>query len=91
MSFIVEFCVKHHQFHVFQTFLHRLFRPDKGSPPRIFILSRNLEYWIVFINLNFISLIQIDSLWPQVSEQLFVGIRVNRPGNGNMNDPNPYK
>ena len=26
-----------HQFHVFQTFLHRLLRPKKGSSPRIFI------------------------------------------------------
>jgi hypothetical protein len=37
MSFNVKLCVKHHQFHVFQTFLHRLLRPNKGSPPRIFI------------------------------------------------------
>ena len=36
-SFIVKFCVKHHQFLVFQTFLHRLLRPNKGSPPQIFI------------------------------------------------------
>ena len=37
MSFIVKFCVTRHQFHVFQTFLHRLLRPKKGSSPRIFI------------------------------------------------------
>ena len=37
MSFIVKFCVTRHQFHVFQTFLHRLLRPNKGSSPRIFI------------------------------------------------------
>ena len=39
MSFIdiVKFCVIRHQFHVFQTFLHRLLRPKKGSSPRIFI------------------------------------------------------
>ena len=54
MSFIVKFCVTRHQFHVFQTFLHRLLKPKKGSSPRIFILSRNLEYLIVFINFYFI-------------------------------------
>ena len=37
MSFIVKFCVTRHQFHVFQTFLHRLLRPKKGSSPWIFI------------------------------------------------------
>jgi hypothetical protein len=30
MSFIVKFCVTRHQFHVFQTFLHRLLRPKRG-------------------------------------------------------------
>jgi hypothetical protein len=43
-----------HQFHVFQTFSHRLLMPKKGSSPRIFILSRNLEYLIVFIIFCFI-------------------------------------
>ena len=33
----VKFCVTRHQFHVFQTFLHRLLRPKNGSSPRIFI------------------------------------------------------
>ena len=37
MLFIAKFCVTRHQFHVFQTFLHRLLRPNKGSSPRIFI------------------------------------------------------
>ena len=46
--------VKHHQFHVFQTLLYRLLRPDNGSSPRNFILSRNLEYLIVFIKIYFI-------------------------------------
>ena len=32
-----KFCVTRHQFHVFQTCLHRLLRPKKGSSPRIFI------------------------------------------------------
>ena len=54
MSFIVKFCVTRHQFHVFQTFLHRLLRPKKCSSPRIFIWSRNLEYLIVFIHFYFI-------------------------------------
>ena len=45
MSFMVKFCATRHQFHVFQTFLHRLLRPKKGfvasdfhlvQEPRIF-------------------------------------------------------
>jgi hypothetical protein len=39
MSFIVKFCVTRHQSHLFQTFLHRLLRPKKGSSPRIFIIA----------------------------------------------------
>ena len=54
MSLIVKLCVTRHHFYVFQTFLHRLLGPKKGSCPRIFTQSRNLEYLIVFINFYFI-------------------------------------
>jgi hypothetical protein len=30
MSFIAKFCVTRHQFHVFQTFVHRLLRPNNA-------------------------------------------------------------
>ena len=53
-----QLCVKHQEFHIYQTFVYRLIRPEKGSPPRIFILSRNLEYFIVFI-----KIISFNSAW----------------------------
>ena len=43
MSFIAKFWVTRHQFHVFQTFLHRLLRRKKGSSPRIFIKSKKQD------------------------------------------------
>ena len=44
-----------------QTFLHRLLRPDKGSPTRIFNLSRNLP---IFDCCSFLfHLIQLDSMY----------------------------
>jgi hypothetical protein len=41
----VQFCVKHHQFHVFRTFLHRLLMPDKGSPTYLQMVSLTNEFF----------------------------------------------
>jgi hypothetical protein len=56
LSFMVKFGVKLHQFHVFQTFVHRLLRQNNHSPPRIFILSGTSNIsWFSFFFISFNS------------------------------------
>jgi hypothetical protein len=62
MSFIVKFCVRRHQFHVFLAFLHRLLRPKRVRRLGFSFSPGTSNYLIVFINFYFIY-----SAWFNVS------------------------